>query len=283
MMHNIKNPPCGYSSGTPRTSLLKESCGRDETDINFQIHSMEKEAYCSVLRAFIAQSDLLSWGKEGLITELRKELNVTDIEHGQLLVKINSDEAIKRIREWQKGAHESLSAKVDSPGLVTTPVDHSPQKKRRPSHPPLAKSQKYVLHDQPSSSTIPSLPPAYFKDKQHVEFNNHSVKVVNHNVPHGNKGGLAQSRFKRDIHVPDSGKFKNHPDFIQIRATDTVIHEVEMMAYGYGRKNPDPIQLEKAKLILREHERAILDVLNKLSDASDDASDFLGYKVEGFY
>lgn len=37
-------------------------------------------------------------GKEWLITELRKELNVTDTEHGQLLVKINSDESIKRIR-----------------------------------------------------------------------------------------------------------------------------------------------------------------------------------------
>jgi len=32
------------------------------------------------------------------MTELRKELNVTDIEHGEILMKINSDELIKQIR-----------------------------------------------------------------------------------------------------------------------------------------------------------------------------------------
>lgn len=32
------------------------------------------------------------------MTELRKELNVTDIEHGEILLKINSDQLIKQIR-----------------------------------------------------------------------------------------------------------------------------------------------------------------------------------------
>ncbi|KAL2319504.1 hypothetical protein Fmac_028473 [Flemingia macrophylla] len=67
---------------------------RDVTD---HIHYLETEAYTSILKAFIAQSDLLTWGKEGLMTELRKELNVTDIEHGDILTKINSDELIKQI------------------------------------------------------------------------------------------------------------------------------------------------------------------------------------------
>lgn len=61
MMRNVKSPPYAHSSGAPRASLLEPPCGTDDKDINFQIHSMEKEAYSSVLRAFNAQSDLLSW------------------------------------------------------------------------------------------------------------------------------------------------------------------------------------------------------------------------------
>lgn len=37
-------------------------------------------------------------GKEGLMTDLRKELNITDIEHGKTLIAVNSDESVKRIR-----------------------------------------------------------------------------------------------------------------------------------------------------------------------------------------
>lgn len=36
--------------------------------------------------------------KEGLITELRKELRVSDDEHRELLVRVNNDEIMCRIR-----------------------------------------------------------------------------------------------------------------------------------------------------------------------------------------
>lgn len=36
--------------------------------------------------------------KEGLITELRKELRVSDDQHRELLTKVNGDEIIRRIR-----------------------------------------------------------------------------------------------------------------------------------------------------------------------------------------
>ncbi|KAG8648001.1 protein EMSY-LIKE 3 isoform X2 [Manihot esculenta] len=264
MMRNVKSPPYAHSSGAPRASLLEPPCGTDDKDINFQIHSMEKEAYSSVLRAFNAQSDLLSWGKEWLITELRKELNVTDTEHGQLLVKINSDESIKRIREWQKHAHKSLSAKLDNSGPIDS-VDDTPQEKR-----PL-KSQKYVLYHQPSLARIPLLAQTHYKDNQQrdelaVLSSVQSMKVVDHNFsgPLSNKGGPAQSHSKTGFHVAGSSKFKNHSQFIKIRATDEIILEVERMAYG--REDPDPVQLEKAKLILRDHEKAILGALDKLAD-----------------
>ncbi|KAJ0692272.1 putative ENT domain, protein EMSY-LIKE, plant, ENT domain-like superfamily [Helianthus annuus] len=72
-----------------------------DTDMEAQIHHLEKEAYSSVLRAFKAQADAITWEKEGLITELRKELRLSNEEHRELLLKVNSDDVIRRIREWR--------------------------------------------------------------------------------------------------------------------------------------------------------------------------------------
>ncbi|KAJ8436477.1 hypothetical protein Cgig2_000462 [Carnegiea gigantea] len=75
---------------------------RVQNDMETQIHLIEQEAYCSILRAFKAQSDAITWEKESLITELRKELRVSDEEHRELLSKVNNDDMIRRIREWRK-------------------------------------------------------------------------------------------------------------------------------------------------------------------------------------
>ncbi|KAG0473902.1 hypothetical protein HPP92_015759 [Vanilla planifolia] len=82
-----------------------------QTDMETQIHQLEQEAYCSILRAFKAQSDSLTWEKEGLITELRKELKVSDIEHRELLSMVNADDIIRRIREWRQASGRQ-------PGLI---------------------------------------------------------------------------------------------------------------------------------------------------------------------
>lgn len=74
-----------------------------QSDMEAQIHLLEQEAYCAVLRAFKAQSDAITWEKEGLITELRKELRVSDDEHRELLTKVNADDIIRRIRDWRQG------------------------------------------------------------------------------------------------------------------------------------------------------------------------------------
>uniref|UniRef100_A0A804INJ2 ENT domain-containing protein n=1 Tax=Musa acuminata subsp. malaccensis TaxID=214687 RepID=A0A804INJ2_MUSAM len=102
-------------------------------DMEVQIHWLEQDSYSSVLRAFKAQSDAITWvvihivfqidimlllsifqclcailllrhekvclqEKESLITELRKELRVSDEEHGELLSNVNADGIIWRIR-----------------------------------------------------------------------------------------------------------------------------------------------------------------------------------------
>ena len=118
----------GHVAGNGR-SIVGSAPYRLHSDMETQIHHLEQEAYSSVLRAFKAQSDAITWvftvatflshfcvnlcisclkvvisskcifqDKEGLITELRKELRVSDDEHRELLAKVNADDIIQRIR-----------------------------------------------------------------------------------------------------------------------------------------------------------------------------------------
>ncbi|KAL8167850.1 hypothetical protein V2J09_009349 [Rumex salicifolius] len=99
-----------------------------------QIHHLEKEAYFSVLRAFKAQSDAITWDKEGLITELRKELRVSDDEHREVLNRVNDDEAILRIREWRQTGRHQASALLPNHGVPGPTISVS-RKKLRTSQP----------------------------------------------------------------------------------------------------------------------------------------------------
>ncbi|KAL5808411.1 hypothetical protein ACOSQ3_029102 [Xanthoceras sorbifolium] len=91
----------GRIAANGRSALASAPYSRMHIDMEVQIHQLEKEAYCAVLRAFKAQADAITWEKEGLITELRKELRVSDDEHRELLTKVNADDIIKRIRDWR--------------------------------------------------------------------------------------------------------------------------------------------------------------------------------------
>ncbi|XVE90230.1 hypothetical protein DITRI_Ditri20bG0062300 [Diplodiscus trichospermus] len=228
-----------------------EPQGRDEIDMELQIQRLEKEAYASVLRAFIAQSDLLSWAKEGLVTKLRKELNVTDTEHGELLLKINSDESIRLIREWQKGApyvQGSLGGEMNAFGSAPNPMDHALQKKRKISH----SSNSIVCRQEPHGQASPVVLPFPIP------------------APSNDKGkGIEKSEPKIGFNAPPHfDHLRKGHDVIQIRETKKLLHVIEKMIYG--REGIIPAQVEKAKLILKDHERSLLLALAKLSDASDD-------------
>lgn len=60
------------------------------------------------------------------------------------------------------------------------------------------------------------------------------------------------------------GNVNKRSDFIQIGATDKIIHEVEKLLEC--QEILSPAQLEKVKLVLQEHERAILEALDILAD-----------------
>ncbi|KAJ9184696.1 hypothetical protein P3X46_004398 [Hevea brasiliensis] len=122
--------------GNGRSAVGSTTYSRMHTDMEAQIHQLEQEAYSAVLRAFKAQSDAISWEKEGLITELRKELRVSDDQHRELLTRVNGDEIIRRIREWrQAGGHQAARSSASQPvhDLVPSPSVSGSRKKQKTS------------------------------------------------------------------------------------------------------------------------------------------------------
>lgn len=79
--------------------------------------------------------------KEGLITELRKELRVSDDEHRELLSKVNTDDIIIRIREWRNSGG-TRSAMINIPQSIHDPSPLSPtvsaSRKRQKTSMPLS-------------------------------------------------------------------------------------------------------------------------------------------------
>ncbi|KAK8543341.1 hypothetical protein V6N12_015896 [Hibiscus sabdariffa] len=143
-------------------------------DMETQIHLIEQEAYSSVLRAFKAQSDALTWEKESLITELRKELRVSDEEHRDLLSRVNADDMIRRIREWRMagGLHPgmlSTSQPIRDPAPSPTVSGSRKRQKTSQSVASLsmvAPSPALLPSMQPSSSALRRGPPPGGKSKK---------------------------------------------------------------------------------------------------------------------
>ncbi|XP_058214461.1 protein EMSY-LIKE 3-like isoform X5 [Rhododendron vialii] len=101
--HPNRFPRAGSAAGNVRSDVFGTAQFLP-MDMEIKIHHIEQEAYISVLRAFKAQSEAITWEKESLITELRKELRVSDEEHRDLLSRVNADDIIRRIREWRKAS-----------------------------------------------------------------------------------------------------------------------------------------------------------------------------------
>lgn len=141
-------------------------------DMETQIHIIEQEAYCSVLRAFKAQSDAITWEMESLITELRKELRVSDEEHRELLSRVNNDDMIRRIREWRKaGQPGMLSSSQPVHESVPSPTVSASRKKQKTGQSVSALSvgaPSPALHPnmQPSSSNLKRGPPPGARGKK---------------------------------------------------------------------------------------------------------------------
>ncbi|KAF5725498.1 hypothetical protein HS088_TW23G00221 [Tripterygium wilfordii] len=147
-----------HPTGNTRSATGSVPSSRMHMDMETQIHNIEQDAYSSVLRAFKAQSDAITWEKESLITELRKELRVSDEEHRVLLSRVNADDIIRRIREWRKSrglqpGMLSTAQPVHEP--VPSPTVSASHKKQKNSQ--LASSFSMGV---PSASLHPSVEPS---------------------------------------------------------------------------------------------------------------------------
>ncbi|WCJ36986.1 Emsy N Terminus (ENT)/ plant Tudor-like domains-containing protein [Euphorbia peplus] len=152
--------------GNGRSVVGSAPLPRMHGDMETQIHNIEQEAYASVLRAFKAQSDAITWEKESLITELRRELRVSDEEHRELLSRVNADDIIQRIREWRKknGIQSSMPSTVQ-PALdpIPSPTVSASRKKQKTSQSVASLSMggpsPALPAIQPSSSALRRGPP----------------------------------------------------------------------------------------------------------------------------
>ncbi|EPS57556.1 hypothetical protein M569_17261, partial [Genlisea aurea] len=133
----------------------------DELEMEAKIHQLEQDAYISVLRAFKAQGDAISWEKEDLITELRKELRLSNEEHRDLLSRVNADKTIRGIREWR----QSMGLQPGIHGVGQTVHDPAPSpsisgSRKKPKIAQLLPSQsfgkKFPFQPQTAASNQPS-------------------------------------------------------------------------------------------------------------------------------
>ncbi|XP_057457116.1 protein EMSY-LIKE 3-like [Lotus japonicus] len=160
--HQNRIPRGARLAGNGRSAIGSISYPRmyGEIDMETQIHQLEQEAYSSVLRAFKAQADAITWDKETLLTDLRKELRLSNEEHRELLGRVNADDVIHRIREWrQTGGHQPgvLSTGLAIHDSIPSPTVSASRKK--PKITPSVPSQSFggpspPFHSQPSAASL---------------------------------------------------------------------------------------------------------------------------------
>ncbi|XP_058006860.1 protein EMSY-LIKE 4 isoform X2 [Hevea brasiliensis] len=90
----------------------------------------------------------------------------------------------------------------------------------------------------------------------------------------GRGRGVTKGQSRKDLLPSQNGIGKKLPDDIQILHTDTLIKEVERV---FGANHPDPLEIEKAKKVLKDHEQSLVDAISRLADISDGESDEGGH------
>ncbi|XP_010534356.1 PREDICTED: protein EMSY-LIKE 1-like [Tarenaya hassleriana] len=309
-----------------------------------QIHLLEQEAYCAVLRAFKAQSDAITWEKESLITELRKELRVSDDEHRELLNKVHNDDTIRRIRDWRQGGGGQVPRHVSaqSVDVLPSPTFSASRKKQKTfqSYPSIGSTGNRSFNNRVVSGAISTNEPAEALVGRKVwtkwpEDNNfYEAVITQYNTDEGRhalvydintasetwewvdlkeippedirwdgeearatfnvgrRGGPVRGSRRSQSHDGGRGRVpsKTQPrreqqhlpsqngggggekfsDDIELFNTDALVTEVERVL---DKTHPDPLELEKAKKMLKEHEQALVAAIARLADPSDSKSE----------
>ncbi|CAH2053941.1 unnamed protein product, partial [Thlaspi arvense] len=314
------------------------------SNMEAQIHQLEQEAYTAVLRAFKAQSDAISWDKESLITELRKELRVSDDEHRELLSRVNKDDTIQRIRDWRQGGGAQVPprhAAIQGFDVIPSPTFSASRKKQKTFqsyHPSIGVTGNRSFNNRVVTGGIAGNDSAdaligrkvwtkwpednHFYEAVITQYNaaegRHALVYDLHaanetwewvdlkeippedirwdgeesgialNVGHG--GGSTRGNRRSQSHIgrgrgprihqprrellPPStqqnggagGGRRTSSDDIELFNTDSLVKEVEKV---FDSTHPDPLELDKAKKMLKEHEQSLMAAIARLADTSD--------------
>ncbi|KAJ6804211.1 protein EMSY-LIKE 3-like isoform X2 [Iris pallida] len=158
----------GHVSGNGRSAIGALPYARMQVDIESQIHWLEQEAYCSVLRAFRAQADSISWEKNDLMTNLRRELSISDEEYRELKNRVDADDVVRRIREWRQAGGSQSGFLNNAPAYdsVASPTASASRKRQKTFHSLASLPMNApipMLHTQPvatpsSSSVLRGVP-----------------------------------------------------------------------------------------------------------------------------
>nr|GMC88716.1 protein EMSY-LIKE 3-like isoform X2 [Ipomoea batatas] len=260
--------------GNGRSNVGSAIYQRMHSDMEAQIHNLEQEAYGAVLRAFKAQSDALTWEKEGLITELRKELRVSDDEHRDLLTKVNADDLIQRIREWRKlaglGSSSTLRSRDPLVGrkvMTRWPEDTNFYEAVISDYNPVDGRHALVYDVNTPNETwewvdLKEIPPddiRWIGDDPGSAFS----------IQRG--GSFSRDQCRKEVRAVQNGFMKKAAsDEIEILHTETLIKKVEKVI---DASPPNLIEIQKAKKMLKDHEKSLMDVIAKLADACDRGND----------
>ncbi|XP_057857457.1 protein EMSY-LIKE 1 isoform X1 [Cryptomeria japonica] len=265
---------------------------QSDADMEARIRRAEQEAYCAVLRAFNAQSDAVSWEKEELISELRKELRVSDMEHRALLGKVNRDDTLKHIRENRQGTsnqHRYISA-VPHSAVKTLDSTVSASFKKQKISPMMASLPQAILpstmHAAPGKLASSAAGRGVVgggrgrksKGMQSVDVRwdcdgplemsrgsaGHNEKFLANNGGRGK--GYPKGQGANGYATFQNGTFSKKPENIELRETDKLIKEVERVC----RDHPDPSVVENAKMALRDQEQSLLEAIKRLESDEED-------------
>ncbi|KAL3599755.1 hypothetical protein D5086_007673 [Populus alba] len=205
------------------------------SDMETQIHNIEQEAYTSVLRAFKAQSDAITW-----------------------------DHARK-----QKTSQSVASLSMGAPSPVL--------------HPSMQQSTSALRHGPPPGS-------ANKKPKSSMQRCSTGLSGRAQVANHGSSGAFAANDLigkKVWTQWPEDNHFYEAviTDYNAVEGRHALVYDINTgdetwewvnlkeVEKVFGASHPDPLEIEKAKKVLREQEQALVKAIARLEDASDGESD----------
>lgn len=265
--YQIKGPRVHFSgNGSSLAGALSQP--RPHIKLDSDIHQIEQQAYTGVLRAFKMQSDALTWEKESLITELRRELKVSDVEHRMLLNMVNEEETVHRIRQSRQGGGMQYSLPRNS----VVDHNHGPLKRQKKSHP------IYSLPVDPHSPIMPLqaivgnktyrlAPENTRRGSAYQTLPHQGGWLASDGVMKGMEGRSGRYHANEYYASPNDMALLNF-NHIDIPNTETLVKKVERVL-----SDPDVYTIERAKKLLIDQEQSLLDAIAKLDEASDREND----------